>query len=217
MQENNIKEYIQKLNGLFIEVQGGSYANIETGELFTSAEVTKFMKIKIEEYNVMYMAEVRNVASNNGIDIDQNLLNTRSKKKKNSKVKDRYDGGDFNMIYRERLGEIMALKLTISEKGVYYSLGELLTYPTNTVMINGDIPTFEELGKYVGLSDRNLRKYIHTLEDKKLIKLVKVGYKKAIVFNPEYYATGKDLDINTLQLFDLVEYNDTKINEYLNK
>lgn len=77
-------------------------------------------------------------------------------------------------------------------------------------------PTFEALGKYIGISDRNLRKYIHKLEDVNLIKLVKVGYKKAIVFNPEYYATGKDLDIDTLRLFNLVECDDDKVNEYLN-
>ncbi|WP_133014886.1 hypothetical protein [Clostridium cuniculi] len=216
MQNIGIKEYIQKLNELFIEITGGSYANVETGEIFTKAEVTKFIKLKLEDYNKLYLASVRSEAFENGIELDQSLINSRSKKKKSNKVKDRYDGGDFNMIYRERLGDIVALKLNISEKGVYYSLGELLTYPTNTVMINGDIPTFEALGKYIGLSDRNLRKYIHKLEDVNLIKLVKVGYKKAIVFNPEYYATGKDLDIDTLRLFNLVECDDDKVNEYLN-
>lgn len=215
MQDINIKDYIEQLNSIFIEMQGGCYANIETGEIFTKAEVSKFMKIKIEEFNTMYMAEVRAIASNNGIEVDQTLLNSRSKKKKSGKVKDRYDGGEFNMIYRERLGDVMALKLTISEKGVYYSLGELLTYPTNTVMINGDVPTFEEIGKYVGLSDRNLRKYLHILEDKGLIKLVKCGYKKAIVFNPEYYATGKDLDLETLKMFGLVKIDENKLKDYL--
>jgi len=35
------------------------------------------------------------------------------------------------------------------------------------------------------------------------------------VINPEYYATGKELDIDTLKLFDLVECDDDKINENL--
>lgn len=115
---------------------------METGEIFTKAEVTKFIKLKLEDYNKLYLASVRSEAFENGIELDQSLINSRSKKKKSNKVKDRYDGGDFNMIYRERLGDIVALKLNISEKGVYYSLGELLTYPTNTVMINGDISYF---------------------------------------------------------------------------
>lgn len=212
----DIKEYIGNLNSMFIEMQGGCFANVETGEIFTKAEVTKFMKIKIEEFNTSQLAITRKTALDNGIEIDQTLLNSRSKKKKSAKAKERYDGGEFNMIYRERLGDIMGLKLSISEKGIYYSLGELLTYPTNTVMINGNIPTFQELGNYIGLSDRNLRKYLHNLEDKNLLKLIKNGYKKAIVFNPEYYATGKDLDIDTLRLFNLIECDENKINSYTN-
>lgn len=211
----DIREYIGILNDMFVEIQGGCFANVETGEIFTKTEVNKFMKTKVEEFNVSQLALARRVSSDNGIEMDQTLLNQRSKKKKTSKTKERYDGGEFNMIYRKRLGDIMALKLTITEKGIYYSLGELLTYPTNTVMINGDVPSFQELGKYVGLSDRNLRKYLYNLENKNLLKLVKCGYKKAIVFNPEYYAIGKDLDTDTLRFFKLVECDDEKINNYI--
>ena len=41
------------------------------------------------------------------------------------------------------------------------------------------------------------------------------GYKKSIVINPEYYATGKELDIDTLKLFNLVECDEEKVNNYL--
>jgi DNA-binding transcriptional ArsR family regulator len=65
------------------------------------------------------------------------------------------------------------------------------------------------------MSDRNLRRYLKVLEDKNLIKFVQCGFKKAIVVNPEYYATGKDLDLETLKLFGLIECDDEKIESYL--
>jgi len=215
MQEIEISDYIKELNSQFIEAIGGSYCKISTGELFTQTEVNKYVKLKIEEYNTLYIASVRSIADKEGINLDQHLINNRSKKKTNKKLKERYDGGEFNMVYRERLGDIMALKLNATEKGVWYSLGELCTYPTNTVMIGGNIPSFEDIAVYIGMSERNLRRYLKILEDKNLMKMSQCGYKKSIVINPEYYATGKELDIDTLKLFDLVECDDDKINENL--
>ena len=211
----NISDYIKELNGQFIETIGGSYCKVSSGEIFTQTEVNKYVKLKIEEYTTLYMASVKHVANNEGIDLDQHLINSRSKKKTNKKLKERYDGGEFNMVYRERLGDIMALKLNATEKGVWYSLGELCTYPTNTVMIGGNIPSFDDIANYIGMSERNLRRYLKVLEDKNLIKLSQCGFKKSVVVNPEYYATGKDLDIETLKMFDLIECDDDKINQYL--
>ena len=106
-------------------------------------------------------------------------------------------------------------KLNATEKGVWYSLGELSVYPSNNVVINGEIPTYEDIAKYIGMSERNLRRYLNLLEDKNLIKIKSVGFRKSIFMNPEYYATGKDLDLSTLKLFNLVECDDNKINNYL--
>lgn len=212
--QDNIKDYIESLNGEFIAIQGGSFVNIGTGEIFTKTEVTKYIQIKLEEFNIVRMAEVKQSASEYGVDIDQNILNKRSQKKK-SKTKDRYDGGEFNMIYRERMGDLMALKLNATEKGVWYSLGELATFPTNTVHMKGNIPLYEDIAEYIGMSERNLRRYLSVLEEKNLIKITTFGFRKAIVINPEYYATGKDLDIETLKLFNILECDDEKINSYV--
>lgn len=214
MQNIELKEYIQQLNSQFAEIQGGEYVFLETGEIFTKSEVTKYIKGKIEEFNIIVVAQLKNEALNNGVEIDQRLYNSRSKRKTTKKLKDRYDGGEFNIVYRERIGEIMR-KLNATEKGVWYSLGELATYPTNTVMIDGEIPSLEMLSEYVGMSDRNLRRYLKTLEDLDLIKSTQCGYRKAYVINPKYYATGKDLVLETLRLFDLIECDDNKVNEYL--
>lgn len=213
MQNIDIKDYIEELNNKFIEIKGGSCVFLETSEIFTKSEVAKYIQLKIEDFNVKQFAEIKHEAINNGIELDQTMYNKRSKKTTKS-VKDRYDGGNFNMIYRERLGD-KVVKLNATEKGVWYSLGELATYPTNTVMINNEIPTIDELGNYVGMSDRNLRRYLGKLEEMNLIKSIQYGYKKAYVMNPEYYATGKDLDLKTLKLFGLVEIDEDKINSYM--
>lgn len=210
--QNELKDYIANLNEEFIETHCG-FANVSTGEIFTKTEVQKYLQKKIEEFNTLRNAEVSFVARENGIELEQRLV-TKKSKPKTRKLKDRYDGGDFNMVYRERLGDNV-VKLSATEKGVWYSLGELATYPTNTVMIKGEVPNLEQVADYVGMSERNLRRYITKLCEMNLIKVTQCGYKKAIVINPEYYATGKDLDIETLRLFNIVECDEEKIESYL--
>ena len=45
--------------------------------------------------------------------------------------------------------------------------------------------------------------------------MVQCGHKKSIYVNPQYTASGKDLDIETLQLFNLIECDEEKVNSYL--
>ena len=214
-QNMDISTYIEQLNSEFMPTIGGMFYRTDTGEMFNQSEVNKYIQLKIEDFNKVYLAHVRRVSEDNGLNTEQILINKRSKKKVSKKVKEKYDGGEFNMIYRNSVEAIRQLNLTLSEKGVWYSLGELSTYPTNTVMIDDDVPSFKTLGEMIGLSERNLRKYVKDLENKGLLKLRQYGYKKAIVLNPKYYATGKDLDIDTLKMFNLIEVNMDKINSYL--
>jgi DNA-binding transcriptional ArsR family regulator len=72
-----------------------------------------------------------------------------------------------------------------------------------------------ELEPIIGLSERSIRESLKSLEEKGLIKLIQSGHRKAIYINPSYYATGKDLDSDTLQMFSLIKCDDEKVNEYL--
>jgi DNA-binding transcriptional ArsR family regulator len=222
MQEKVKKEfskYIKSLNDEFEEIHGGSFAYLSTGEIFTKAEVQKYIQKKIEQYSIDNLSELKKISKDiTGVDVEQRLVNNRSKKPdKKLKNKGTYDGGNFNIVYHSKLEDVMGMKLNSNEKLVYYVLRDYAQYPTNCIVIKDHIPTMTELEPIVGLSERSIRESLKSLEDKGLIKLKQSGHRKAIYINPEYYATGKELDTITLQMFNLIQCNDEKVNEYLNK
>lgn len=213
-----LKEYIDEINSHFTKIEDGSLVNLDTGEIFSNSEFKDLVKRKLEIYNRVKLESMKKEENENGFEINQNIYNIDyikdRKKRFNSRPKEKYDGGDFNMVYRDKLPKLNDM-LNFSEKGVWYSLCELTGYPSNCVLINGEVPTFKEISDYVGMSERNLRRYIKTLEEKQLIKFCTVGFRKAMFINPEYYATGKELDLNTLKLFNLIELDEDKINDYI--
>lgn len=109
-----------------------------------------------------------------------------------------------NLVYRDKLEELIDIQLEVNEKLVYYILRDFTVFPSNSIMINGQVPTFEELEPIIGLKERTIRKAVKALEAKGLLKLKQSGHKKVIYINPEYYATGKNLDIGTVKMFDLM-------------
>lgn len=214
-----INQLVEEINKEFVEVVGGSFINTMTGEVFTGAEVRKYVQRKIEQYNIEHMKQVSLTALKEfDIAPDQHITNKRSnenlKKKKN--LKSTYDGGQFNMTYRNRLEVMSNMKLDNNEKLVYYVLRDFIAYPSNSVVIREETPRFVDLEEIVGLKERTIRKALKSLEERGVIKLKQDGYRKSIVVNPEYYASGKDLNTETLQMFGLVECDDDKVESYLN-
>lgn len=219
--QNHVKEefikYIDSLNGEFKELQGGSFAYINTGEIFTKTEVQKYIQLAIEKYSADNFDALKQFTKQmTGVSTDQRIINARSKNpKKKLKNKDTYEGGNFNIVYKNRLEELGNMKLNNNEKLVYYVLRDYAQYPTNCVVIKEHIPIMTELEPIIGLTERTIRKCLKSLEEKRLVKLIQYGHRKSIYINPEYYATGKDLDIETLKIFNLVQCDDEKLNSYL--
>lgn len=212
---SEINEYIQKINKEFVEVVGGSFIRVDTYEMFTATEVKKYVQKKMELFNQKNVAYSKKESlAAFGIAPDQELKNRRSKIK-HTNNKSRHDGGEFNIVYRGELEGVLNMKLELNEKLVYYVLRDFIAYPSNCIMINEQIPTFEELEHIVGLKERTIRKVVKSLEEKGLIKLVQSGHRKAIYVNPAYYASGKDLYIETLEMFGLVDCDNLKIESYL--
>lgn len=210
-----LRQLIDKLNNEFVKTTGENYYKLDTAEEFTQTEVNKYISLKVEEFNLTRQAESNVVAREYGIETDQRIINSRSKKKKGKKLKERYDGGDFNMVYRKENDEFMGLKLTLIEEGVFSRLCKFIQYPTNCIMIEENVPTIELLMKIMDLKERTLRGHLKTLENKGVLKMIQFGHKKAIYINPKYVASGKDLDLETLKIFNLVECDEEKINNYL--
>lgn len=209
-----IKEYIESVNKEFIEVIGGSFVRVDTGEIFNLVEVQKYVQKKMEKYTKRNLDEIKHhTFESMGVEPDQLLVKRKEKKHKNNKS--RFEGGEFNIVYREKIEGVISLKLEVNEKLVYYVLRDFIAYPSNCVMINEEIPTFEQLEPIIGLKERTIRKALKSLEVKGLIKLRQSGHRKAIYVNPSYYASGKDLNIDVLEMFDLVQCDNGKVDSYL--
>lgn len=214
----DLEKYIEKLNNEFIYLVTGEYVKKDTAEYFTKTEVSKYIQRKLEIYNADMLSEnIKKSRQLLGITPDQRLINSRSKKPAKSKnnSKDNYDGGNFNIVYREKVKELIDMNLSKNEKLVFFIIRDFAVYPYNCVMINDEIPRFTDLEPIVSLTERSIRDSLKSLEEKNIIKLVQSGHRKAIYINPQYYATGKDLSIDTLRMFNLVECDDEKIDSYL--
>jgi len=216
--QNHLREFLTEVDNEFMELQGGTFAYLETGEFFTKTEHDKYIQKKLEVYKIEVFATINHTSEKEAyIKNDQLLINKKSGKPKYKKLKlrDRYEGGNFNIVYTNRLEEIQNMKLNNNEKLVFYVLRDYIQYPTNCVVIKDEIPSIKELEPLIGLTERSIINVLKALEEKILIKRVQHGHKKAIYINPEYYASGKDLEIETLKLFGLLECDNNKINSYI--
>ena len=71
----------------FADITGGNFCKLNSGEIFTKEEVNKYIAKKIEVFNIERQADVNLVARENGIELEQRLINKRSKNKKKLKEK----------------------------------------------------------------------------------------------------------------------------------
>lgn len=193
---SEMNNFINALNSEFKLLVGGSYLHIDTGEVMSQKELNKHIKEKVEEFNIDRFKE----ASICGVEIDQALIKKKEPKKKKENT---FDGGNFNMVYRVMLEGLINMKLEVNEKLVYYVLRDFIVYPSNSIIINDKVPTFEELEPIIGLKERTIRKAVKSLESKGLFILKQSGHKKVIYVNPAYYATGKNIDTDTVKMFGL--------------
>lgn len=211
-----VREYVYEIEKDFQEIQGGSFVDLRTGEIITKSEHDKIIQLKLENFKCKMLSETNQTIFNEfGIENTQALTNKKTSKKKQVKTRDRHDNGEFNIVYRNKVEEILKMKLSSNEKLVYYILRDFVQYPTNFVVIADTLPTTKQLEKLVGLSEKSIIGALKSLEDKKIIKRKQVGHKKAIVVNPDYYASGKDLEVDTLAMFGLIEVREDIIDTYL--
>lgn len=131
----------------------------------------------------------------------------------------RFENGEYvftGYLNLEKIRDLsLSMKLNTNEKLVFYIMRDFIQYPTNCIVINDHIPTIKELEPIIGLTERSIITALKSLEDKNMLKRVQYGHKKAIYINPEYYASGKELDLDSLKLFGLVKIDDEKVKSYL--
>lgn len=155
---------------------------VSNKELLTSIEQEWINKTKCYDYNYGY-----------NISIDA----------RRPDIGDGLNQINAHIIHTEKIIDALNATNDKNERLVYYIVRGFVTFPFNCVVINDEIPTMHDLEPLLLLSDRAIRTALKSLEEKKLLKLVQSGHRKAIYINPEYYAAGKEIDTETLGLFGL--------------
>jgi hypothetical protein len=216
---DEIRKCVQSISNEFEESKNGIFVYLETGELFTQTEYTKYLKGKLEKFKIELFGEINEISEEQGVENEQRIINKRSTKQIGKlNCRQRYDrGGAFCIMYKDSLNDFENIykQLNATEKLVYYRLRDFIAYPTNCIVINDRIPSVKDLEPIIGLTERSIVTALSELERLELIKRKQYGHKKAIYFNPYFYASGKDLSIETLELFELIDCDNDKVNTYL--
>lgn len=203
---NEFKELAEGLKERFQEMHCNQFVDYETGELLTRDEMNKIQQEIIEDYKIQIFGDINKISMNVlELENQQRLVNKRSKKaKKDDKLRVQYkSGAPFNKVFRDMISKENYMKLDKHEKLVYFVLRDFITNPDNCVMIDGEVPTIDEMKEVVGLSKTVFIDSLKKLEEKGLIirKFENVR-RKLIYYNPKY-ATGGWVSEYTLDMFGL--------------
>lgn len=178
------------------------WIDTETGQIFTSKQLKTLNNKKLFDEHNTYLS--------NSIDLDidpeYKLIKLKEKESQTKVVKEGYK---FNMIHRTDLKELMLSNdLTVYESAFIGKLTPFITYPDNDIKINKQYLTLEELSKFCGFSKNIMTKTIKSLEKLEVIKVVKGGNKPPVIyFNPFLYSAGREVNIDTFNLFCQSRYN----------
>lgn len=165
-------------------------------------DMFKFEIVELVDEELLFSAEQKWINKSQSYDGNYGY-NLSIEASRPNNIKDATSHLNCNLVMRENLCEIQEMKLNKNDKLTYYIVRDYVQYPENCVMINGNIPSITDLEEFIGLSDRAIRESLKVLEEKSLIKLVQSSHKKAIYINPLYYASGKTISKETLELFEI--------------
>ena len=208
--EDLIKDYIDTLNSQYKKLINGQYANVSTGEIFTQKELDKLTEEKLKIFKDNLITKTNEIS-------DKPQINKGRKVTIKTKDREIFDGGkEFNILYRDNIKILINNEsLNNTDLLVYFLLCTLIVFPSNSIIINQQIPTLRQLSKLLHMSDKPFGKSINKLKENNIIKTKVNNHRHEIFMNPKYCATGKDLNIVTLKMFGLLDYDEEKIKEYL--
>jgi len=131
-------------------------------------------------------------------------------------LKNKYIPRQYSKIFHDKWKEIILNKtLTQMDKTVFILLCGLITYPSNSIQLNGEILTVRQLSKLLNISDKPFGKSLINLENIQLIKRETLNGRHKIYINPNYCTSGRKIDNKTLKMFGLLDYDEEKVKEYI--
>ncbi|MFN8398915.1 MAG: hypothetical protein U0X74_02790 [Anaerolineales bacterium] len=120
---------------------------------------------------------------------------------------------EFNKVFRVALREVMQKQgMSKNARLVFGTLISFITFPTNTISINGDSsPSNEDLEELLDLSPVTLKKVLNELEHHEVIKRKMDGNLRVIYFNPFLVCAGGVVDKTTFLLFKDSIFNNDEV------
>lgn len=190
----NVKDWVTR---------GEEYIHIQTGEIATKRELQKMNDRQMYENHNAYMESANEL----DLDIKKGLKTLSEPKESNfKKVKEGYK---FNMTHRTDVKELLLTnKLTVQEFAFIGALTPFIVYPDNSVQIQNQYLTLEQLSEFCGYSRNTMTKTLKNLENLEVIKVVKGGNRPPIIyFNPFLFSAGREVTNDTYMMFAKCKYN----------
>jgi hypothetical protein len=185
---------------MFIK-ENGQVCNMITGEIVSEKQATKELNKEIHDKYI----EVASNAAQIGAKVDYYIAkDKRGKQYSSEKVKEEYE---FVKVFTVSKREIKkSNNLSKIAKAAYFDLESEISFPTNTIIIDGDTPSIEQLCEFLDLKKSKLYEVLKELENAELIKRKKINGQLVIYINPFLYNRGY-VDIHTIEIFKNSKFN----------
>lgn len=172
-----------------------------TGEVIDKKEIRKAYQAELASIMLENELELSDIGEHLGLRLVQDR---RGKQFHVINVK---EGFHFVKVFKVALREVLAAnKLSKAAKSAYLDFEAYTNFPTNTVIVNGETPTTEQLCELLELKKTRLYDVLKELETADLILRKKINGQLVIYLNPFIYCCGL-VDNATLELFETSPYN----------
>jgi hypothetical protein len=109
----------------------------------------------------------------------------------------------FNKIFESSMKDLFEDKnLDVYSLAFLGRFTPYIVFPQNYLVLENEFPTIEKIGEILKIKRQKVNEILKELEYLEIIKRVKRGRNNIIFFNPFLYASGLDIEIATIQLFE---------------
>lgn len=195
-------EDVKRIVDSIVKIDENIYVDIDTSEMYeTQDDYEKAVSKKI----ALFMYKTKEEISKATKEYHKNFEDIIGMKNKNSKVPKK-ETALFNVAIREAIMMKHEIGLDKWDKLVFYVLCDLISFPSNMVVLNDDVPLLKDLEPILDMKERKISECLKNLESRKLIIRKYIGVKRAIFVNPYIYRGSVSMDKitpSTIKLFSI--------------
>jgi hypothetical protein len=182
-------------------IENGVLYDQSTGEVIDKKEIKKAHQAELARCMLENELELNEIGENLGLRV------VSDKRGKTHHVLNVKEGFHFVKVFKVALREVLSThKLSKAAKSAYLDFEAYTSFPSNTVVVNGETPDTEKLCNLLDLKKTRLYDVLKELETAELIQRKKINGQLVIYINPFIYCCGL-VDSETLKLFETSTYN----------